>query len=226
LFKSFYEKVRLRIACRNHRYIPKEKLFELSKKLYMVSIVVEGQEQDEKKKPDRNDDDGQGDNEDDLSDDDYDDLDDLQEQMDMDNNAGKDNKLKTPSTKQLAGSGSKTVAMEAKQHNDPQSPMKIAQMYSCDRQTSGDEEMDDKGLNGEVVRSIIVEEERQVDGAHFVISDLVSGGKQKWEDSGVGNQSHVKLPICDGLNVEIEEEAKQKRLSGMNEQKEDERDSE
>jgi hypothetical protein len=36
----------------------------------------------------------------------------------------------------------------------------------------------------------------------------------------------VKLPICDGLNVEIEEEAKQKRLSGMNEQKEDERDSE
>jgi hypothetical protein len=59
-----------------------------------------------------------------------------------------------------------------------------------------------------------------------VISDLVSGGKRKWEDYGVENQSHVKLPICDGLNVEMEEEAKQKRFSGMNEQKEDERDSE
>jgi hypothetical protein len=92
LFKSFYENVRLRIACRNPRYIPKEMLFELSKKLYMVSIVVKGQEQeqeqDEKKKPDGNDDGGQGDNEDDLSDDDYDDLDDLQEQMDMDSNVG------------------------------------------------------------------------------------------------------------------------------------------
>jgi hypothetical protein len=57
--------------------------------------------------------------------------------------------------------------MEAKQHNDPQSPMKIAQMYSCDRQTTGDEELDDKGLNGEVVQSIIVEEERRLMGLNL-----------------------------------------------------------
>jgi hypothetical protein len=37
---------------------------------------------------------------------------------------------------------------------------------------------------------------------------------------------HVKLPICDGLDVEMEEEARQKRLSGLNEQTEDERDNE
>jgi hypothetical protein len=59
------------------------------------------------------------------------------------------------------------VAIEAKQHNDPQSPMKIAQMYSCDRQTTGDEELDDKGLNGEVVQSIIVEEERRLMGLNL-----------------------------------------------------------
>jgi hypothetical protein len=34
--------------------------------------------------------------------------------MDTDNNAGKDNKFKTPSLKQTIGAGSKTVAMEQK----------------------------------------------------------------------------------------------------------------
>jgi hypothetical protein len=42
LFKSFYEKVRLKVACRNPRKIPKERLFELDRKLYLVSIVTEG----------------------------------------------------------------------------------------------------------------------------------------------------------------------------------------
>jgi hypothetical protein len=45
LFKSFYEKVGLRIACRNPSKIPSERLFELAKKLYLVTIKVEGFEQ-------------------------------------------------------------------------------------------------------------------------------------------------------------------------------------
>jgi hypothetical protein len=41
LFKSFYEEIRVKIACRNLRKIPAERLFELDKKLYFVTILVE-----------------------------------------------------------------------------------------------------------------------------------------------------------------------------------------
>jgi hypothetical protein len=40
--KSLYEKVRLKIACRNPSKIPKERLFKLDKKMYLVTIVAEG----------------------------------------------------------------------------------------------------------------------------------------------------------------------------------------
>jgi hypothetical protein len=46
LFKSFYEKVRLKVACKNLLKIPTERLFEMDKKLYMINIVVEGYEQE------------------------------------------------------------------------------------------------------------------------------------------------------------------------------------
>jgi hypothetical protein len=42
LFKSFYEKVRVKIACRNPSRISKEKLIKMEKKLYLVDIAVEG----------------------------------------------------------------------------------------------------------------------------------------------------------------------------------------
>jgi hypothetical protein len=42
LFKSFYEKVRLKVACRDPKRIPKERLFELDKKLYFVCIRTKG----------------------------------------------------------------------------------------------------------------------------------------------------------------------------------------
>jgi hypothetical protein len=42
LFKSFYEKIRIKVACRNPRKISVERLFELGKKLYMITILVEG----------------------------------------------------------------------------------------------------------------------------------------------------------------------------------------
>jgi hypothetical protein len=56
LFKS-YERVRVRVACRNPRKIPPERLFEMDKKLYLISIHVEGYEQEESDKTDMDDDD-------------------------------------------------------------------------------------------------------------------------------------------------------------------------
>jgi hypothetical protein len=44
LFKSFYEHVRIKVACRDSLKIPKERLFELDKKLYLISITMEGVE--------------------------------------------------------------------------------------------------------------------------------------------------------------------------------------
>jgi hypothetical protein len=58
LFKSFYEKVRVKVACRNPRKIPLGRLFELDNKLYMISIHVEGFEQEEAAKDNMDDDDG------------------------------------------------------------------------------------------------------------------------------------------------------------------------
>jgi hypothetical protein len=58
LFKSFYEKVRMKVACRNPWKIPMERLFEMDKELYLISIQVEGFEQEEADKTDMDDDDG------------------------------------------------------------------------------------------------------------------------------------------------------------------------
>jgi len=41
LFKSFYETARVKIACRNPAKIPRERLFEMGKKLFLVSFTIE-----------------------------------------------------------------------------------------------------------------------------------------------------------------------------------------
>jgi hypothetical protein len=58
LFKSFYERIRVRVACRNPKKIPLERLFEMDKKLYLISIHVEGYGQEESDKTEMDDDDG------------------------------------------------------------------------------------------------------------------------------------------------------------------------
>ena len=42
LFKSFYEVVRIKITCRDPSKIPFQRLYEMEKKLYLVSFNVEG----------------------------------------------------------------------------------------------------------------------------------------------------------------------------------------
>lgn len=43
LFKSFYEIVRVKIACRNFSRIPQERVYEMNKKLHIVSFTVEAE---------------------------------------------------------------------------------------------------------------------------------------------------------------------------------------
>uniref|UniRef100_A0A8I6Y4X1 CCHC-type domain-containing protein n=1 Tax=Hordeum vulgare subsp. vulgare TaxID=112509 RepID=A0A8I6Y4X1_HORVV len=46
IFKSFYEKVRIKVACRDPTKIPYERLVEMKKKLYILLFTVEGFDQD------------------------------------------------------------------------------------------------------------------------------------------------------------------------------------
>jgi hypothetical protein len=78
LFKSFYERVGIKLACRNPRKIPVERLYELDKKLYMINIIVEGLEPSNvRKSGDEGGNDDGGD--DDFNEDECDDLEDSQE---------------------------------------------------------------------------------------------------------------------------------------------------
>ena len=45
IFKSLYEVVRVKLACRDPSKIPTERMFEMQRKLYTISLVIEGDEQ-------------------------------------------------------------------------------------------------------------------------------------------------------------------------------------
>jgi hypothetical protein len=91
LFKSFYEKIRVKVVCRNPSKFYCERLFELDKKLYLVNITVEGFDQKigDKSVDDGDDDNSQGDDEGGAQDDDDDDLLDDIHDMDTEGAAGK-----------------------------------------------------------------------------------------------------------------------------------------
>ena len=44
-FKTFYEEVRVKVMYRDATKIPAERLYEMERKLYLLSFVVEGTEQ-------------------------------------------------------------------------------------------------------------------------------------------------------------------------------------
>jgi hypothetical protein len=92
LFKSFYEKVRIKIACRSPTKIHAERLFEMDKKLYMVTIMIEGvQDKGDVGPSGGPDDDDQDDQDEEGKDDDeYDDLDDIQDTMETDKKGSHD----------------------------------------------------------------------------------------------------------------------------------------
>ncbi|KAI4976724.1 hypothetical protein ZWY2020_050331 [Hordeum vulgare] len=45
IFKSFYEKIRIKVACRDPTKIPFERLVEMKKKMYILAFTVEGFDQ-------------------------------------------------------------------------------------------------------------------------------------------------------------------------------------
>jgi hypothetical protein len=90
LFKSFYEKVRIKIAYRESSTPPPERLLEMDKRLYLISIHVEGLGTSAASNPkdDPQDDDLGDEGEEDKDDDDYDDLDDPPESMETNKGEG------------------------------------------------------------------------------------------------------------------------------------------
>jgi hypothetical protein len=132
LFKSFYKKVRLKVVVRDPKKIPHERLFELDKKLYMISISVEGLDEvaDEKSGDDSDDLDDKG-GEDNF--DDIDDLDDTTENMDTDgksNNDGLGRGCGTPKSEGIGNRNIKSVVVECSDEgSDKQSPDVISHLY-------------------------------------------------------------------------------------------------
>lgn len=113
LFKSFYEIVRVKVACKDFRKIPPERLYEMNRKLHVVSFLVEadlekvqgGQDND----GDGGDDDGQDDDgkEDDLLDDDA-----IDEQPQItDPSSSNSSGMKTPAARPSNNAGHKTISM-------------------------------------------------------------------------------------------------------------------
>lgn len=115
LFKSFYKTVRVKIACKNYTRIPLERMYEMNKKLHVVSFTVEAESEGTKTKTDENDDDGGDDGHKD-GDEEADDLYDTdnEEQTKKDTSASDKSSFKTPVTKPSNASGSKTVSRGAK----------------------------------------------------------------------------------------------------------------
>jgi hypothetical protein len=96
--------VRVRVACRSPSKIPKERLFELDRKLYLIDFTAEGLESAEMSdKDEANDDDDQGDAGDDgKEEEDYDDLDYI---MEMEKKSDKSTRGNTPQGGHLTGGG-------------------------------------------------------------------------------------------------------------------------
>lgn len=113
LFKSFYETVRIKVACKDYTKIPAERLFEMGKKLHLVNFVEAGQEKVlEDSKGDGGDDGGNDDLGDDGEEDDL--LDDVQpppQSQPQDPSASNKSGTKTPTTKQSTSTGHKIAQL-------------------------------------------------------------------------------------------------------------------
>jgi hypothetical protein len=108
LFKTFYEVVRIKVACKDWRKIPAERLYEMDKKLYVVSLLVENEE-DNGKAVDGKGDDGGNDGDKGLDEDNDEEADDLDDSEGE--NAGDNDKDQTPKNLPRKNTGYKTVSM-------------------------------------------------------------------------------------------------------------------
>jgi len=159
LFKSFYEVVRVKVACRDARKIPAERLYEMCKKLFIISFEVEEENPPQPKTGgDNNDDndDKRNDRDNGEDDDESDDLDDDPKgkyQMVLDNFANPDQNAgqNTPGNRMSeARSGAKTVLSSAAIDGLNQSQLLCHLMTArktLDSTPHPDSEAGDKGFN-------------------------------------------------------------------------------
>lgn len=119
LFKTFYEVVRVKVACKDPKKIPHERLYELNKKLHLVSFTVESEYDGAlANQDDGNDDGGDDDQKGDEEADDRDSADGLEDNTVVQNPPKNDKSgMKTPNTKLASNTGHKTVSLE-KEIND------------------------------------------------------------------------------------------------------------
>lgn len=116
LFKSFYEVVRVKISCKDISKIPVERLYEMDKKIFIVSFMVE--KEDDKKQKGKYTDNGGDDDDDNFdNDDEADDLDDdddgVEKPPSTEFQIGKSSKMRTPVTKSGLNTGHKTVCLSS-----------------------------------------------------------------------------------------------------------------
>jgi hypothetical protein len=112
LFKSFYETVRVKIACKNYQKIPHDRLYEMNKKIHLISFTVEAEHGRNNTKPAEDGDDGGDDghkDDDEEADDLYDT--DKEDHIMKNPSASKSSKEKTPTSKLAGTAGGKTVSM-------------------------------------------------------------------------------------------------------------------
>jgi hypothetical protein len=110
MFKSFYEKIRVKVAYRNPAKIHTERLFEMDKKLYLLSFYVECFEQEAGDKPsEEDDDDDLGDEGDEDQEEGFDELEDKHD-MEIDKPVGQAGKGTSPN-QNPASTGAKIVAL-------------------------------------------------------------------------------------------------------------------
>jgi len=110
LFKTFYQVVRVKFSCKDPMKIPTDRLFEMNKKIFLVSFLVEREAEKELKS--KGTDDGCGDDDNLDNDDEADDLDDddgVEKPPTIEFQARDISKMKTPTTKPSANSGCKTM---------------------------------------------------------------------------------------------------------------------
>jgi hypothetical protein len=118
IFKTFYEVVRIKVACRDTSKIPKDRLYEMNKDLFVVSFDVEGVRAVDHRQPGNdgggNDDDKKKDNGEEEDDDDL-----LDDDKDLTKDKMLEDKEKTPANKNRHSSisGTRTVNIGMDQYD-------------------------------------------------------------------------------------------------------------
>ncbi|RLM75586.1 hypothetical protein C2845_PM15G19100 [Panicum miliaceum] len=171
LFKSFYEMVRVKIACRNPSKVPKERLYEMNKQLYLVSFTMEDVEQDPPITGHAND----GDGPDDEDDDDADDLDpENKDNLDMDLDGNRSESV-LPKSANLNRKGNDTPRQGSKTVPVVEVPVMIAQDCLNENNDNIDQESQ--------IRFIMSTSEGEMDKAAVHTENCLDGSSEqhsKW----------------------------------------------